>query len=132
MTSFILAIDIGTTSTKGLAVAPDGIVLASFNKPYPTFYPSPGYAEQNPETIYNAVCEVIQTALTKSGNSKNLVGISFSCAMHSLMAVDKMGKPITPLIIWADMRSTIQADELKLRPEAQAIYEQSGDRKSVV
>ena len=126
MTSFILAIDIGTTSTKGLAVAPDGIVLASFNKPYPTFYPSPGYAEQNPETIYNAVCEVIQTTLTKSGNSNNLVGISFSCAMHSLMAVDKTGKPITPLIIWADMRSTIHADELKLRPEAQAIYEQSG------
>jgi gluconokinase len=126
LTSFILAIDIGTTSTKGLAVTSDGTVLASFNKPYPTFYPNPGYAEQNPETIFNEVIEVIQTTLAKTGNSRTLSGLSFSCAMHSLMAVDKTGNPITPLIIWADMRSTIQADALKVRSESQAIYEQSG------
>ncbi len=126
MIPFILAIDIGTTSTKGLAVATDGTVLASFNKPYPTFYPHPGYAEQNSDTIFNAVVEVIQTTLVKTGNSKALLGISFSCAMHSLMAVDKSGKSLTPLIIWADMRSTIQAEALKLKPESKAIYEQSG------
>jgi len=126
LTSFILAIDIGTTSTKGLAVASDGTVLASFNKPYPTFYPSPGYAEQQPEEIFGAVVEVIQTTLKKTGNSKALLGLSFSCAMHSLMAVDKIGKPITPLIIWADMRSTAQADALKLKTESRTIYEQSG------
>lgn len=126
MTPFLLAIDIGTTSTKGLAVAADGTVLASFNKPYPTFYPSPGYAEQNPETIFDAVLEVIQTTLAKTGNPKNLLGLSFSCAMHSLMAVNKMGEPITPLIIWADMRSTPQAEALKQKDESKIIYEQSG------
>jgi len=126
LTTFILAIDIGTTSTKGLAVAADGSVLASFNKPYPTYYPHQGYAEQDPESILNAVAEVIKTTLVKTGDSKALLGISFSCAMHSLLAVDKSGKPLTPMIIWADMRSTIQADELKLRPESQAIYAQSG------
>lgn len=126
MTSFILAIDIGTTSTKGLAVATDGTVLASSNKSYPTFYPVPGYAEQDPETIFSAVVEVIKTTLSKTGDSKTLLGLSFSCAMHSLMAVDKMGKPITPLIIWADMRSTPQAEALVQKDKSKIIYQQSG------
>ena len=126
MTPFILAIDIGTTSTKGLAVTPSGAVFASFSKGYPTHYPKPGFAEQDPEVIFQTVVEVIQTTALKVGNSKSLLGVSFSCAMHSIMAVDNLGKPLTQLIIWADMRSTLQADALKLKPESSSIYHQSG------
>jgi sugar (pentulose or hexulose) kinase len=52
LTPFVLAIDIGTTSTKALAVLPNGNVLESQQRFYPTQYPKPGYAEQDPNKFW--------------------------------------------------------------------------------
>ena len=125
MENYLLAIDIGTTSTKGLAIRPDGEVLAQFQKEYPTHYPQPGSAEQDPQEVFQAVVEVIaQTIqLTREGF---LAGVSFSGAMHSLMAVGEDGEPLTPLMTWADTRSAKQAEELRSTELGTAIYRQTG------
>lgn len=125
MENYLLAIDIGTTSTKGFAVRPDGEVLAHFQKEYPTHYPHRGWAEQDPQEVFQAVVEVItQTVqLTRAGL---LTGVSFSCAMHSLMAVGANGEPLTPLITWADIRSAKQAETLKSKEAGKSIYRQTG------
>ena len=44
MTSLI-GLDIGTTSVKGIAVAPDGEVLAVAHADYPLSIPRPGWAD---------------------------------------------------------------------------------------
>ncbi|MDZ7649853.1 MAG: FGGY family carbohydrate kinase [Cytophagales bacterium] len=113
MTPFVLAIDIGTTSTKALAVLSNGEVLGSHQRFYPTTYPKPGYAEQNPLQILEAVKEVVNDVLSHITETYTLNGICFSSAMHSLMAVAIDGKPLSPLIIWADTRSKVQAAHLK-------------------
>lgn len=124
MNTYLLAVDIGTTSTKCLAVLPSGEVTESHQGYYPTTYPAEGYAEQDPVQILNAVKEVIRTVSEKAGDSP--AGICFSSAMHSVMAVDQNGKPITPLIIWADTRSSSQADKLKSSSEGNLIYQRTG------
>lgn len=124
MNTYLLAVDIGTTSTKGLAVLPSGEVIQSHQCFYGTSYPEQGYAEQNPLEILDAVKEVIRTVSKKAGSSPT--GICFSSAMHSLVAVDSAGKPITPLIIWADTRSSTQAAKLKSSSEGNLIYQRTG------
>jgi gluconokinase len=122
--SCVLAIDIGTTSTKGLAVASTGEVLSAHQEFYSTSYPPFGFAEQDPEIIFQAVLKVI-----KETNQKikiPLAGICFSGAMHSVMAIDAQGNALTPLVIWADTRSTEQANEIKSKGLAQKIYEITG------
>lgn len=127
MNSCILAIDIGTTSTKGLAVGSDGNVIASHQCYYPTFYPEAGRAEQDPLQIYQAVLEVLSKVIFQVSNSTvPLKAISFSSAMHSILAVDENSNPITPLVIWADTRSSKQAKELRATELGKLLHHQTG------
>jgi gluconokinase len=120
----ILAVDIGTTSTKGLLVRPDGTVITSAHVPYVTNYPQTGYAEQDAATLLNAVKKVIHDCANK--NTGLVKGVSFSCAMHSLIAVDAKGKSVSPVILWGDTRSTVQAQRLRASKEGDLIYRATG------
>ncbi len=126
MNPYILAIDIGTTSTKGLAVSATGDVLASHQIYYPTSYPQSNFAEQDPQLIYNAVMEVISKVLQQISGIHQIKGISLSSAMHSIMAVDADAEPLTPLIIWADTRSTLQASVLRNSSLGKEMHHQTG------
>lgn len=121
-----IGVDIGTTSTKAIIFSENGEMLAQESVGYGMYHPKPNYAEQNPEEIYDAftVClEKIQQKLPK--NAQN-IGISFSSAMHSLLAIDENGKPLTPLIIWADNRASSITKELKTTDLGKEIYHRTG------
>jgi gluconokinase len=118
----VAAIDIGTTSAKGLLVQPNGKVLTSHQRFYDTSFPQPGYAEQDPDLILQSVIEIIKTI----AHHQNISGLCFSAAMHSLLAVNKNGAPLTPLIIWSDTRSAIQSDLLIENDLSQPLYEITG------
>jgi gluconokinase len=126
LNNYILAVDIGTTSTKGLAVSSDGDVLASHQCYYPTCYPQADFAEQDPIQIYQAVLEVITKVIPQVPAIFLLKGISFSGAMHSIMAVDAHSKPLTQLIIWADTRSSAMAKQLRTSELGRQLHHQTG------
>jgi gluconokinase len=126
LNSFILAIDIGTTSTKALAVCSNGLILANHQSFYSTSYPQADFAEQDPRQIYQAVLEVISKVIQQISEDDQFKGISFSSAMHSIMAVDAQSKPLTPLIIWADTRSTPQAKVLRNTPLGIRLHHETG------
>jgi gluconokinase len=125
LNSDILAIDIGTTSSKGMAITARGEVVAVRQDYYHIDYPQPGFAEQNAETIFRAVVKLISEIL-KDCSSRECLGICFSAAMHSLLAVNVNGVAITPIIIWADTRATKQSKRLKEMGVAQELYEKAG------
>lgn len=126
MTPFVLAIDIGTTSTKVLAVLATGEVLKSHQEFYPTQYPSPGHVEQDVQLIFESVQKGIGEILNNVSPDFNLVGVCFSCAMHSLLAVDRHGNPCTPVLIWADTRSSAQAKKLRDSDLGRKLHDQTG------
>ncbi|CAN5222008.1 gluconokinase [soil metagenome] len=119
----ILAVDIGTTSAKALVVTQKGKVLASAQEYYSTNHPQSDYSEQDPEVIFQAVKKIIRLSADKAGGKVD--ALSFSSAMHSIMAVDKKGAALTPLIIWADLRSKGEAQEI-IQNNGQLIYEETG------
>lgn len=51
----IVAIDIGTTSTKTLAYDQEGRIYAEVEKEYPLYSPEADRKEQDPDEIYEAV-----------------------------------------------------------------------------
>ncbi|MBX2895795.1 MAG: gluconokinase [Cyclobacteriaceae bacterium] len=125
MKQIVIAIDIGTTSTKALGVLSTGVVLAQHQVFYPTHYPRPGYAEQDATEILNAVITSLQAVATQI-HLTNVKAICFSSAMHSLVAVDALGNALTPLITWADTRSSTQAKELKSTSVALQLHHETG------
>jgi gluconokinase len=123
-TAYIIGVDIGTSSTKSIVRGMNGKILAVFQQPYTTQHPQPAYSEQDPEVILDAVKTGIREVVKKVGTAP--AAIAFSSAMHSVMAIDSSGKPLTPLIIWADNRSEPCALALRDTPAGQQIYRQTG------
>lgn len=131
---FVLTIDIGTTSAKVLIVSHSGDVIVSSQEFYPTDFPQPGFAVQDPDLVVNGVLKIIRAATDQFASSpRHLVtssprieGIGVSSAMHSLMAIDSNNKPLTPLILWSDMRSTGQAKQLQKSVAGAEIYQKTG------
>ncbi len=125
-THYFIGVDIGTTSTKAIAFTKDGQILAQHHKGYAIQHPQPDWSEQNPDEILQAVVEAVQIVEAAAQPQGQLQGLSFSAAMHSLMAVDTEGKPLTQLIIWADNRAADVASELQKTENGMAIYQATG------
>jgi gluconokinase len=125
MTNYMLGVDIGTTSTKAVLFTKKGDVLHTENIGYPLFTPDISTAEQNPEEIFQAVIKAI-TNITKKHSDKNLSFISFSSAMHSVIAIDQHDQPLTSCITWADNRSEAWAHKIKDELNGHEIYKRTG------
>ncbi|MGV3588092.1 MAG: gluconokinase, partial [Adhaeribacter sp.] len=121
----IIGLDIGTSSTKAIAFDEQGKVVSSAYQSYSILNPQPNYSEQDPDEVFRAVLLALQKS-TSQLNGATLAGISFSSAMHSLIAVDAQGNPLTNCIIWADNRSQVQADALRATPAGLDIYHHTG------
>jgi gluconokinase len=124
---FMIGVDIGTTSTKSVLFTLKGSVIARHGIEYPLFSPTPDTAEQDPEEIFQAVVKTIKHVIEAGSiSSASVVCVSFSSAMHSLIAVDKAGKPITKCITWADSRSAAWANKIKTEMDGHGIYLRTG------
>jgi gluconokinase len=121
----IIAIDLGTTHCKAVIINTNGKVLKTFQLAAKPIQLKPGWNEQKADEIFNAVIKLLQQSFSFC-KEKNVACISFSAAMHSLLAVDKNGKPLMNMMTWADLRSAKYAHELKSKPIANKIYETTG------
>jgi gluconokinase len=114
----VVGVDIGTTATKVIAYDASGAARASASTDYPLRQPEPGAAVQDPHEVAAAVRGGVR-AVVRQLDGVRIAGLSFSAAMHSLLALDDGGNPLTPLITWADTRASAQAD--RLRDEGRAL-----------
>jgi gluconokinase len=121
--SYILGIDIGTGSTKAVAVDLQGKVLNIAQHYYPVNTPQPGYSEQAPQVILEAFLSCIADNVKSVGQPQ---AISLSSAMHSLMPVDQNGKALAGMMTWADARSEDIAEKLRASHLGKEIYRISG------
>lgn len=124
---YVIAVDIGTTSTKSVLFTETGKMLQRIAVDYPLLTPIPGAAEQEPETIFSAVTTTVQQVIeTSKINPVEILCLSFSSAMHSLIAVDNQGKLLTKSITWADNRSAKWAEIVQKEKQGKEIYLRTG------
>lgn len=122
-----IGVDIGTTSTKAIAFSTSGAIKGMGNYGYPLQVPQPAWAEQEPEAIFKAMMAAIREAIAVANLAPaDIAALSFSGAMHSVIAVDGKGYPLTQAIIWADNRSTAQTQRLKQDGTGHALYRKTG------
>lgn len=119
-----IAIDIGTTNCKTIRIDENGNLIDSFKFPVISVKNDDGSFEQDPELIFNSVLKLLEKII--ANKESNVACISFSAAMHSIMAVDKNGKKLSNAIIWADTRSKEYAQQLKGSKLGVKIQEQTG------
>jgi gluconokinase len=124
MQGYIIGVDIGTGSTKAVAVGREGKVIGSTQQSYLPIKSNGSKEEQDPDILLNACFSCIKKLIMQL---KQLpLCVSLSSAMHSVMAVDKDGQPITNLVLWSDNRSTEIAKKLRNDKKGQSIYLATG------
>jgi len=121
---YILGVDIGTGSTKAVALDLSYQTAGSCQQHYPTVSPLPGYSEQDPETIWMAFVQCINEMVNKMGAAPE--AIALSSAMHSIIAVDAAGAALAPMMTWADARSADIAEQMRATDAGRKIYEATG------
>lgn len=110
---YVLGLDLGTSSLKGLLVNKEGKIIDSATADYPLIQPKSGYSEQNPDLWIEAANKVIKKISAEVSDFKEkLEGISFSGQMHSLVLLDEQNEVLRNAILWNDVRTTKQSNEI--------------------
>ena len=111
---YLLGIDFGGGASKATLLCENGEVVATHTTEYETFYPKPGYAEQNPDDWVRATCENISGVLKKSNISpEDICAIALDAATHTAIIADEDFNVIRPAIYWTDTRSIKEVEYLK-------------------
>ncbi len=131
MSRCVIGVDIGTTSTKVCVFGARGrqraTMLGTHAVEYPLSTPVPRAAEQDPERIFQAVVVAIRGAVTDAGvKGSDVACVSFSAAMHSVIAVDEHDAPLTPSYTWADNRAAPWAVRVDRDHDGLALYRRTG------
>ena len=104
----IAAVDIGTSSTRALLFDDARFTDQSAAVEYALKSPEPGAAELDALEVMSAAVKCIHD-LTQAASAP-IECVTLSAAMHSLLAVDARGLPLTAVFTWADNRAApIQA-----------------------
>ncbi len=112
---YIVGIDEGTTGTKTVVFDTQGHTVGSAYIEYPSFYPKPGYVEQDISLIKEAIFDTCKQAIANSGvNPADIVAVSMSTQGAACILVDENGNVVRNRMIgWQDLRNTEVAEDIK-------------------
>jgi len=124
----LLAVDLGTSAAKAGVYGIDGQEQGASTAEYPTAYPRPTWAEQDPELWWDAALTTIRSCLEQARiRPEQVTGVSISGQAPSCVAVDAKGRPLRPAIIWIDRRATEEVDWIAQHIGVEAVRQVSGN-----
>ena len=124
----LIGIDLGTSSSKVALFERDGSVVATVTREYPVYYPQEGWAEQDPDEWWSAICEAIQSCINKGEiDPRNIVGVGIDGQGWSAIPVDQEGNVLANTPIWMDTRAQEICDELGDKIGQDRIFEVAGN-----
>ncbi|MCS0542931.1 FGGY family carbohydrate kinase, partial [Aeromonas veronii] len=123
---YVIGLDLGTTSAKAVIFTLDGRVVAEAEDLVTSYYPKQGWVEQDPDEIERSAVKAINMAIQQANvNKDEIISLGISAAMHSLICMGDNGEALSQALIWADGRSTQQANEL-MESDGLEIFSRTG------
>ena len=119
--TYLIAIDVGTSSTKTALRDAGGRLLAEASAGYAVHHPFPAWAEMDVELWWQAACTTVRQVVAQAGIDPLAVGgIGVDGVSWTLIPVDRDLRPLCPAMIWLDRRAEAEAAWLRAQPEAEA------------
>lgn len=126
--SYVIGVDLGTQSLKGLLVDPEGKIVAEATCAHDPIYPNPGWAEQPVEDYLHSFTTVIKQLVADSGigpcrdrNDRH------GCYKRTpSLATDENGNALMNCIIWLDRRAEAETAEIAKTVDPARVFEVSG------
>ena len=129
--SYILSIDQGTSGTKAIIFDEHGTVIIKTTEPLKSYYPTPGFVEQDPFEIYESVINAVKNCISKFNEQfpdeeQNIVSCGISNQRETFVLWDKNGNPLHNAVVWQCKRSVEVCEHLKENNLESAINSSTG------
>lgn len=137
MMRYFMGIDIGTSGVKAVLIEvanksnsssslqdSQARLVAAVGSEYPLYHPRPGWAEQEAEDWWRATVAAIRELLAQAATKmrtevKDIAGevggLALSGQMHGAVLVDSRGRLLRRPILWCDVRTHAQCEEMVAR-----------------
>ncbi len=114
MSTHILAIDQGTTSTRAIAFDLEFSPRASSQVELTQYFPQPGWVEHDAEEIWAATLKVCRDVIDAVGGAGAIAAIGITNQRETSVVWDaKSGAPVHRAIVWQDRRTADVCDRLR-------------------
>lgn len=126
--SFIMAIDQGTTSSRTCIINQAGGLVAEAREAFKQIFPKPGWVEHDPEDIWHTTQRSMRMALEKAGlKGSQIRAIGITNQRETVMVWDrKSGKAIYNAIVWQCRRTQDLCEKLKKNKKEKMITAKTG------
>lgn len=128
MKQYIMAIDQGTTSSRAILFDESSNIIATAQKEVDTYYPHPGWVEQNANDIWASVVGVMNEVVARSNiSSEQIAAVGITNQRETTVIWEKKsGKPIDFAIVWQSRQSDHYCRELKEQGKEEWIKRKTG------
>ena len=125
----MLAIDVGSSSVRACVFDDRGEPVAgtASRRPHRFVIAAGGRVEADPEALVDLVMQCIDECLqSPAAADRRIAAVAFATFLHGLIGTDRGGRALTPVITWADSRSTEQSAWLGTRLDPEEIRQRTG------
>jgi D-xylulose kinase len=128
--TFLAAIDAGTTGVRTLIFDTIGNIVAWKYLEFPSYFPEPAWVEQEAADWWDRVCRTSRSALNEAANRgvtpEKIAGISVTNQRETIVPVDDEVRPVYRALVWQDRRTVPQCQRIKEAIDEGSIYRITG------
>ncbi|ACY35193.1 glycerol kinase GlpK [Comamonas thiooxydans] len=130
MTTYLLALDQGTSSSRSIVFDTQGRIVASAQLELPQIYPQPGWVEHDPREIWRTQLSTAKEALAKAGlKAGDIRSVGITNQRETTIVWNrKTGAPIHHGIVWQDRRAEPTCVQLREAGQSDVILQKTGLR----
>ncbi|HLN04523.1 MAG TPA: FGGY-family carbohydrate kinase [Bryobacteraceae bacterium] len=125
--SYVLGLDIGTTSTIGIAIRPEGEVAGLAKRPVDLYSERIGWAEENPQQWWSNVKEIIAELLASGIGPSEIQAIGVTGMLPAVILLDEVGCLLRPSIQQSDARCGSEVEDLEREVDAATFVARAGN-----
>ncbi len=128
-TPVVLAIDIGSSSARAMLYdgggrAVDGMTAQA---PYDLRVTGDGTVEDDPDTALERAAHCVDAVLRQAGPlAERIRAVAVDTLATTILGIDASGRPLTPLITYADTRNAADAADLQRALDERAVHDRTG------
>ena len=115
VSTYVLALDQGTTSSRSILFDHSGAIVASAQREFTQHFPRPGWVEHDAEEIWATQSATIAEVLARARiGAADVAAIGITNQRETTVLWDRAtGRPVAPAIVWQDRRTADECERLK-------------------